>query len=348
MRSPLYVASCALHLPTVVSAAEELAAGHCEQETVTATGATGVAVAHEESAPRMAVRAASLAMERGGREPADISLLLHASVFFQGHEVWAPASYIRHEALGVGGQSIDVSQASNGAMAAIDLAAAYLAADPACGEALVTTGDRCPSPGFDRWRSDPGTVYGDGGTALVLSRTDGFARLRSLVTVSDPGLERIHRGDAPFTSAPFTHRSTVDLEAAKREYIAAEGLSPTVARVNAGQNGAVKHALAEADVELGDISRVVLPHLGLKRLRAGFLRRLDLDPQITTWPWSRGVGHLSAGDPIAGLDHLVGTGALGPGDLCLLVSVGAGFTWSCAVVEMLHSPGWASGSGNGE
>ncbi|MEZ3183138.1 3-oxoacyl-ACP synthase, partial [Streptomyces pimonensis] len=47
-----------------------------------------------------------------------------------------------------------------------------------------------------------------------------------------------------------------------------------------------------------------------------------------------------AGDPFAGLDHLVTSGALGPGDTCMLFGVGAGFSWSCAVVEILNAPSW--------
>ncbi len=87
--------------------------------------------------------------------------------------------------------------------------------------------------------------------------------------------------------------------------------------------------------------------MGWRRVKAGFLSQFDIDPERTTWSWSRTIGHLGAGDPIAGLDHLVGTGAVGPGELCLLASVGAGFSWSCAVVEILSRPSWvAAAEGN--
>jgi 3-oxoacyl-[acyl-carrier-protein] synthase-3 len=69
-----------------------------------------------------------------------------------------------------------------------------------------------------------------------------------------------------------------------------------------------------------------------------FFRALDIDPDRTTWSWGSGVGHLGAGDQIAGLNHLATTGALNAGQTCVLISAGAGFAWSVAVLDILHEP----------
>ncbi|MEU0991326.1 ketoacyl-ACP synthase III family protein [Streptomyces sp. NPDC005953] len=338
----LYIAATGSWLPPRLPIEEAVADGRCPAPLARTTGMVSVAVAGEESAPEMASRAARSALDRSGTGPADIDLVLHASFFYQGHDLWAPASYVQRVAVGNHCPAMEVKQVSNGGMAALELASGYLAADPARTAALITTGDKFCPPGFDRWRSDPGTVYADGGTALVLSRRDGFARLRSLVTVSAPELEGMHRGDDPFGPVPFSHRPRVDLDACKRAFLAGTGSSYAVARVSSAQDSAIKGALAGAGLELGDVTRIALPHLGRRRLQAGYFGRFDLDPERTTWPWSREVGHLGAGDPIAGLDHLVTSGALDVGDTCLLVSVGAGFSWSCAVVEILRRPEWAA------
>ncbi|MEV4754160.1 ketoacyl-ACP synthase III family protein [Micromonospora sp. NPDC049559] len=341
----IYVAGCASWLPPAVTARAAVDAGECDEALATSTGMLSVAVAGAESAPEMAARAGRIALRRAGCDPADIDLVLHASFFYQGHEVWAPASYVQRVAVGNNCLALEVRQASNGGMAAAELARAYLLADRSRTAALVTTGDKVGPPGFARWRSDPGTVYADGGTALVLSTRSGFARLRSLVTVSDPELEGMHRGDDPFSPAPFRHRAVVDLDACKRAFLARTGVPYAVARVSAGQEAAITRAVAEAGLKLTDIDRIALPHLGLRRLRSGYLRQFEIDLARTTWSWSRRVGHLGAGDPIAGLDHLVGSGALRAGQTCLLVSVGAGFSWSGAVVEMIRTPRWSAGAG---
>ncbi|NUW39647.1 ketoacyl-ACP synthase III family protein [Nonomuraea rhodomycinica] len=341
----LFIAGCAAWLPPAVPTERALAAGECDPPLAAATGMLAVAVADKESGPEMAARAARTALARAGAGPADIDLVLHAGLYFQGHHLWAPASYVQRAAVGNACPAMEVRQVSNGGMAALELATAYLAASPARTGALITTGDRMNPPGFDRWRSDPGTVYADGGTALVLSRTSGFARIRSLVTVSDPELEGMHRGGDAFGAPSLEELPTVDLDLHKRSYVREVGRAATAAKVSAGQEAALTGALVEAGVALEDVKGFALPHMGLRRLRAGFFGPYGIDPERTTWPWSRHVGHLGAGDPIAGFDHLVATGAVGPGELCLLASVGAGFTWSCAVVELLSRPAWAADKG---
>lgn len=341
----LYIDGIGTWLPPRVHTEEAVADGRFHAALARTTEVVSVAVAGEESAPEMAVRAARTALARAHARSADIDLVLHASFFYQGHDLWAPASYVQHKAVGNSCPAMEVGQVSNGAMAAMELAGAYLAVDSGRSAALVTTGDKFCPPGFDRWHSDPGTVYGDGGTAMVLSRRTGFARLLSLVTVSTPELEGMHRGDDPFAAAPFQHRPQVDLEACKRDFLAGTGTSYAVALVSSGQESAIKQALAAADLGLDDIDRIVLPHLGRRRLQAAYFATFGINPARTTWLWSRTVGHLGAGDPIAGLDHLVSTGALDAGDTCLLVSVGAGFNWSCAVVEILQRPSWAGREG---
>jgi 3-oxoacyl-[acyl-carrier-protein] synthase III len=305
-------------------------------------GIASVTVSRGEAAPEMAARAARRALARAGRRGGDIGLLLHANVYYQGHDLWAPASYIQRQAGVPGCPALEVRQMSNGGMAALGLAASHLAVSGAGDAVLITAADRFCPPGFDRWNADAGTVYADGGAAIVLSRRTGFARLRCLITESDPGLEEMHRGDDPFGAAPFSVRSRVDLDACKRAFLARHGISDSLARVAARQQSVLERTLAEADTKLTEIDWFVLPHFGRRRLEQTYVRRYGIDIERTTWPWSRSVGHLGAGDQLAGLDRLASAGRLRPGDRCLLAGVGAGFTWSGAVVEVLATPHYAT------
>lgn len=337
----VYISGTAVRVPGRLSAATAVADGLCEPKALAGLDLESVAVSERESAPDMAVKAARSALARSGAGPEDIDLILHATLYYQGHDLWAPASYIQRRAVGNRCPAIEVRQVSNGGMAALELAARSLSGGPAGGGALITTGDRFCAPGFDRWRSDPGTVYGDAGTALVLSRRGGFARLRSLATVSEPDLEGMHRGDDPFGDAPFSVRRPMDLDVQKRAFVKEVGVSYSVARVAAGQNEALKQALTDAGAELTDIDWFVLPHFGLRRLTQSYLRPWGIDADRTTWSSGRTVGHLGGGDQISGLTDLVERGRLRPGQRCLLAGVGAGFTFSCAVVEIEDCPDWA-------
>jgi 3-oxoacyl-[acyl-carrier-protein] synthase-3 len=205
---------------------------------------------------------------------------------------------------------------------------------PGHAAALVTTGDKFSPPLLDRWRCDTGLVLADGATAMLLSRRGGFARVLSVATVSDPSLEGLHRGQAPFAHVP----GSIDVHQRKREYLGAVGLEDMLRRFRAGLTESVSRALHEARTELEDIARFVVPHVGRILLEREYFAALRIPESATTWSWGRRVGHLGAGDQIAGFGHLVETNALEPGERCLLMGVGAGFTWTCAVVELLERP----------
>ncbi len=313
-------------------------AGLCDRRLIWRTGIASACVAEDESAPEMAARAAVPALRQAGCDPADLDLVLHAATSYQGHDMWPPASYVQRSLDGSRCPAIEVRQMSNGGMAALELAAAYLVAGPARRHALVTTGDQFGLPAFDRWRSDPGTICGDGGTAAVLSKEHGFARLRSLVTISDPSLEGMNRGRDPFGAAPFSVRETIDLDVLRDAFMADVGLDFIMDRMDAGQRDAADRALYEGDAKISDIDWFIVPSLGAGRIKALFLDPLGIDKERTTWQWGRHVGHLGAGDQIAGLRYLGDAGHMTAGQRCLMLGVGAGFSWSAAVLDMLNWP----------
>ncbi|MFE2414309.1 ketoacyl-ACP synthase III family protein [Kitasatospora sp. NPDC059408] len=330
----LHIAGTALHTERTCPVEAAVRDGQYEERFAAQSGITAVAVSAGASAPELAVGAARLVLERTDTAPTDIDLVLHATVQHQGHDLWAPASYVQRHAVGNRCPAIEVKQLSNGGMAALELAAGYLTGGSGRTGALLTTGDVFGAPGFDRWHSDPGTVYGDAGTALVLSRgSSGVARLRSLVTVSDPGLEQMHRGRDPFSRVPFEVRRPIDLGLLQQAFLEDVGRSHTVARITAGQDETLKRALADAECALSDLSWFVLPNFGRRRLSSAFLRPWGISEERTTWRWGRTVGHLGAGDQFAGLAFLTRSGLARTGELGLLFGIGAGFTWSCAVVE---------------
>jgi 3-oxoacyl-[acyl-carrier-protein] synthase-3 len=334
----MYIAGTGRRLPDQLTVEEAEKQGLCENRLIWRSDFASVCVSAQESAPEMAAHAARSALRQAACDPEEISLILHANTYYQGHDLWPPALYIQREAVGNRCPAIEIRQMSNGGLAALELAASYLVADSSRSHALVTTGDRFCLPGYDRWRSDPGTICGDGGAAAVLSTRGGFARLHSLASVSDPGLEKIARGNDPFGDAPFSTRMPIDLDRCRAELVKERGLDEVLDRIDSGQRETFKQALSDARVELSDIDWFVLPSLGKSRLKAHFLDPFDINLDQTTWSWGRTIGHLGAGDQIAGLGHLVESGTLVPGQRCLLAGVGAGFSWSAAVVEILELP----------
>lgn len=340
----LYIRGTGVWLPPRLTIAEAVAAGECPPNVPERTGSMSVTVSTRESAAEMAVLAARSALDRSGSFGSDVDLILHADTYYQGRDVWAVASYVQHETVDNQCPAIEIRQMSNGGMASLELAASYLIARPERSDALLTTADRFCSPGFDRWRTDPGTPYADGGAALVLSRRGGYARLRALAVHADPVLEPLHRGDEPFGTTPLAHGAPLRFDGAARAFNRRHGMSFSMRRIAEGQSTVLERVLAEAEVELDDIDWFVLPNFGYLRLESFYYNRYGIDPDRTTWNWGRTVGHLGAGDQFAGLDHLVTSGMATPGSTCLLLGVGAGYSWGGAVVEIQELPSWSAAS----
>jgi 3-oxoacyl-[acyl-carrier-protein] synthase-3 len=334
----IYVAGYGSWLPPAMSSGDAAACGLVEPGYADMQKMAAVTVAEETAGPEMAAAAGRLALRRAEPYLEGVDLLLHSALYYQGHDMWAPASYVQRRTVGDQCPAIDVRQTSNGGMASLELASAYLRGRSPGRAALLTCGDSFSMPGIDRWRSDPGTVFADGGAALVVAADRGFARLRSLAVISDCELEGMHRGDDPWSPAPRAVRETIDVKKTTRAFLRNAGRSFVTDRMAAGQATAVKAALAEADTSVAEIHKFVLPNFGRRRMDGAFFRPLHIDPARSTWPWGRSVGHLGAGDQFAGLTYLLETGQLEPGQLVAMLGVGGGFSWSCAVLEMVTVP----------
>jgi 3-oxoacyl-[acyl-carrier-protein] synthase-3 len=339
----VYVAGVASWLPPSTDIADAVAAGVCPPEVADAADVQAVAVSTGEAPPEMAARAARLAIERSRCDGERVALIAYADMYYPGHDAWLASSYIQR--LAVGGHnptiSVEVRQLANGGMVALELAAGYLSGTRQHA-AVVAAADRFSLPGYDRWRSLAGTPLGDGAAALVVSRDSGFARVRCVVSWSEPELEGARRGDDPFGVAPFSLGGPVDVAALHKAFIARLGEHNWHRLTENGRRSVVRHALEEAGLRLDQIDWFVLPNLGGRRLRAEYTDVLGIDLARTAWDsWGRCVGHLGAADQFAGLEHLLLSGRLRAGQHCMLLGNGGDFTWSCALLEILRRPEWA-------
>ncbi|MEU3754215.1 ketoacyl-ACP synthase III family protein [Streptomyces olivoreticuli] len=331
--SGIYIDAVSAVLGEPADSAQAVAEGRFSAEEAARTRQRAARVS-DCPAPDLAIAAARLALGRADRDPQDIGLLIHAGCFHQGISFANTASYIQREALGHGeAMAFELRQMSNGGMAALELAAAHLSAVPTVTAALLTTGDRFTEPRFPRWTADRGLVFGDGGTAAVLSRTPGRLRLVSTATYSEPSLEGLHRGD-DLHNPPVDPAAPLDLAARKRAFLESTPLAETIARNEAGMLTAVKRCVEDAGCDVADMAAVVVPFFGADLSHKQCIDPLGIPEDRTLLDYGLGIGHLGPGDQFAGLSHLLETGRVGAGDRVLLVGVGAGFAWTCAVVEV--------------
>lgn len=343
--SDLYIAGSGCYFPARNETAEQaIAAGRYSPEDRVANGIRMVRVANEDEAPPvMAAEAGRRAVARSGHAPEDFCLVLHACLGHQGQDLWTPAHFVQRETVGAGA-AIEVRQGSNGGLAALELAASYLAARPAETAALITTADAFHLPYIDRWATENQQVYGDGATALVLSSTGGFASLMATATRSAPELEPMYRG-AGWTTAPHSANGPIDLRARTREYLLADPFryDLVIERIEENLRQVVADVLDEADMRLEDVRFVLHPAIGQTIVDHSYWRLLGVDRARTGYDWALDYGHLGAGDQFAALNMLVEGGRLNPGDLLLAVGAGIGYMWTAAVIEVTGRPGVTDG-----
>lgn len=337
----IYLAGVASWLPP----REPIGQGHYEPGVQDEHAYESVTVASaDQTPPEMAIRAGRLALTRSGVDPATVSLLIHAFVWYQGLDMWSASSYIQHALLGQNrlAQPIDLNGQCSGAVSALQLAADHLVADPDRRAAVVTTADRFLLPAFDRWHSEgPHINFGDGAAAVVLTRGRGFARLLAVRSVTDTTLEPMYRGQDTFTTFSPAAQGALDLETRKAVLEEELGMPETVALLNRGLADAVYGVLEEAGLTMSDVSRLVFPNVGLSIL-TDWLELFGIDLSQTLWELGRTTGHVGAADPITGLTHLLEQGQLAVGERVVLVGIGAGFTWACALVECVEKPDWSA------
>jgi 3-oxoacyl-[acyl-carrier-protein] synthase III len=305
------------------------------------SGVTGTLVADDTPPVEMAVSAARDALKRGGLEADSLGFLAYSSVLGHGPEMWYPAGYILRELGGSDTPVFEVRQGCNGMLAAMELAASYLTANTERDAALLTAADNFTSPRGDRWRGyGPGTVIGDAGSAMLLSTSGGFAEVKSVSQSSIPELEGLHRGNESLFD-PYD-RSVIDLTRRARYFSRTEIPLNEVNQIIARrQADVITRSLAESDIGVDQISKIIYVNQGKYLLAQFLLDPLGLPESKASWDFGRTVGHLGANDHAVTLDHYMTTGQFKPGDHVLLAGAAPGFVVSSAVLTITAPAPWA-------
>lgn len=318
---------------------DAVAAGKLTDSDAERLGVSHLPFSATLSAPEMAAEAGRAALSRAGWSPSAIGLVLHTWIYHQGHDMWSPPHYVAH-AVGAGNATpYGVQQGCNAGSLALQLAGMHLDADPGLGAVLVTTGDRFCPPGMDRWTSDYGLGFGDAGTAALVHRGDAEPddyALLSLATATDAQFELMMRHGNDFSPAPMWHDGFIDLRTPKKSYMAAYGKEKFETIAGHNIRKVITDSLHDAGLAPDDprIKYIALPRLGASLLDSIYGPVLDEMLKAEALRFGSATGHLGCGDFLANLVDMRDRVPLEPGDVALVISGGAAWTWACAVVQV--------------
>ncbi|MFF4227950.1 ketoacyl-ACP synthase III family protein [Streptomyces sp. NPDC001820] len=332
----LYLAGIGSHLPPLYPAERAVEEGLYDEASRQASGMRSVAVSESTPAPDMAIEAARAALSASRHEPADIGIVLHSYTHHQGPDGWSAVHYILNNTVDRPVPAVEIKQGCLGMLAAVEVAANRLIANPTHDAALITTGDNYSTPGVDRWRASSLFVLADAGSAVVLSRRGGFAELLAIGSLSDSSMEILHRaGEELFPPGVTRGRGLNFGERAEkvREQWAA-GQAPPIKNFGDRVAEITERTLKEADLTLDQVAKVCHVGFGRPALEAMFLLPLDVPEDKTVWEYVNTVGHTGAADLFLGLEHLWRTGRVAPGEHVLLIGASTGMEAAAAVVRI--------------
>jgi 3-oxoacyl-[acyl-carrier-protein] synthase-3 len=327
----LYIAGVGAYLPPRQTAAEAIAAQLYDVDAAKADEVVSACVESALYPAEMAAIAGRAALEMAGDRAGSVRAVFHSYLDFQGAHFWDAAPHVAFHTVGASVPAFDVRQSCNGALASIELGRRFIGGPG--DSVLVTTGDRFDHPWVNRWYGDQ-SVFGDGGSGLVLSGADGFAKVESLVTLSENSLEAESRGGGFVNGAEAT---PIDFERQRERFHTAEvPMLEHYGRLEPLLHECIGKALADAGVTADELAYVIPVVTTKWRVQIQLSRFLGLPPERSTWDFGSTTGHMGSGDQVTGLHHLFTTGKLRRGDRVLLLGGGTGFTVTGAVLRILE------------
>ena len=260
-----------------------------------------------ERTSELAAAAGRRALQDAGLKPADIDLVLVATM--TPDELTPNTAPLVADALGISAGAYDVGAACTGWLAALSAAAAQVETGRA--EAVLVIGAEILSRVIDPRDKRTAMIFGDGAGAVVLS-ADGTGSIGPVVLASDGGMgdaivadheDRIIRMDGHTT---FNKAVKVLVESTQQ-------------------------ACERAGVTLDEIDLFVY-HQANGRILRSVGEKLGLaDERVADYVAE--TGNTSAASLPLTLSLLREDGRLRPGQRIVLAAVGAGFTWGAGVVE---------------
>jgi 3-oxoacyl-[acyl-carrier-protein] synthase III len=307
------ILSVAAEVPSARLTTTELAKrlGVSEDWIVSRTGIRSRPVAApDERLSEFAARAGSAALMRAGVDPADIDLVLVATLTQD--ELMPNAAPIVAHAVGADrAGAIDLGAACTGFLSGLSLAAAQIETGRAERVLLIGADFTTRIVDWDDKRTAP--LFGDGVGAVVVGPAVGELG----------GIGPIILG-ADGSGAPAIH---IDHVERKLRMDGPEVYRHAVARMGEATAGAVEGA----GLTLEDIDLFVYHQANGRILRA-LAEKLQLPPERVV-DVIENLGNSSAATLPLGLAASEREGRLKPGARVLLSAFGAGFTWGAGVIE---------------
>ena len=280
--------------------------------------------APDETTSTMATAAAKRACQNAGIDPADIDLIIVATVT-PDHVFPSTACLVQHALGAKRAAAFDLEAACSGFMYALSVATGMIMSR--MHQNVLVIGAETLSRIVDY--TDRGTciLFGDGaGAALLTAQSNGAGILYSKLA-ADGGSAALLQVPAGGSKMP----ASCETVSSRLHYMKLDGRRvfkfATTTFIEL-----VQDALQMCEISRDDVT-LVIPHQVNERIIEAAIGKLDIPPEKFFINIDRYGNTSAASVPIA-LDEARRQGRLNPGDIAILLAFGAGLTWGSAVVRM--------------
>ncbi|KXG76420.1 3-oxoacyl-ACP synthase III family protein [Thermotalea metallivorans] len=313
------------------------AEGLTEKE-ITAMGTNKVYAAKDEEPTDMGIKAAEIAIAKGGISPEEIDVVVYANTFAD-YLRWSDAARIQHEIGARNAYAFRIEQFCCGGMAAMDFAFSRLQTDLDLRHILVVCADKYEKPVVNRWKAASANFYGDGASAALLKRGNTGFRILGTHALTDGSFHHLWRIPVGGVRCPATVENIaqgafhLDCKKTAAEYLSDDAKREQLYSTLANNN---KKVMIELLNRLGytveDVDKVVLYNIG-KHVLDKVIQTIEFPEEKTSAYISYEHGHMGPADIFFNLDKMQEDGKFEKGDKIMLFSAGAGFSWASALVE---------------
>lgn len=279
--------------------------------------------AENEYTSDIASNAAKRAIERAGIDPAQIDLIIVATIT-PDMPFPSTACLVQKKIGAKRAAAFDIEAACSGFIFAMEIGHQFIMSRTY--DTVLVIGAEKLSSIIDWTDRNTCVLFGDGaGAAILQNRADSHGLLTACMgadgTKSDLLLMPGGGSRCP---------ATADSVAARLHYLRMDGKETFKNAVNAMLTAA-QESLRRCEIDITKI-KCIIPHQANRRIIDAVGERLGAQPEQLFVNLHK-YGNTSAASVAIALDEAVQSGRVQKGDLLLLIVFGAGLTWGAAVIE---------------
>ncbi|MEO1836191.1 MAG: beta-ketoacyl-ACP synthase III [Akkermansiaceae bacterium] len=324
---PVTIAGTGSYLPKKIltNADLELMVETSDDWITSRTGIKERRIAAEgEHTSHLATNAARKAMEQAGLDPAELNLIIVATIT---PDTLTPATacYVQQNLGALNAVAFDISAACSGFLFAMKIAKRLISTG-AFENALIVGAEKLSS--FVNWEDrSTAVLFGDGAGAAILTRgEEGGGEILATEIGTDGSQTHLLNIPGGGSACPITSKNA-DKQLATLAMLGKEVFKHAVTRMRDSANQVIERSGLKAE----DI-KLVIPHQANLRIIDAISKRLAV-PSDRVFVNLHKYGNTSAAACAIALDEAHRSGKFEKGDHIVLVAFGAGLTWAAAAVR---------------